>query len=228
MTALSPREAYRRWAPSYGAETAITHLDAELVDALTPPLGGRRIADIGCGTGRRLRGLEAIEAIGVEPSAEMLAEGAREGRWPAQVRFVRGDVRALPLGESFDVVWCRLVLGHIAELARAYAELARVTAAGGRLVVSDFHPSAWHAGHRRTFRDDDGVHEVEHHVHSLRAHDAAAAAAGLVLAEVREGLIGEAVRDFYAEAGKLALYRSEIGLPIVVALAFDKAGDKAG
>jgi len=223
MKTLSPREGYRRWAPSYGAETAVTHLDELLVARLTPPLAGRTLLDVGCGTGRRLRQIDALEALGIEPCAEMLAAGAEEGAWPRHVRLLQGDVRALPIAAEFHVVWSRLVLGHVAELRRAYAELARVMAPGGRLIVTDFHPRAVEVGHRRTFRDAEGVHAIEHHPHPLGAHRAAAEVAGLELVEVREGRIGPEVRRFYAEAGKLALYEIEVGLPIVLALAFEKA-----
>jgi len=223
MKVLSPREAYRRWAPSYGSETAVTHLDELLVCRLTPPLAGRTLLDVGCGTGRRLRCVEAVEAIGIEPCAEMLAAGSAEGPWPCHVRLLLGDVRALPIAVEFDVLWARQVLGHVAELRRAYAELARVTAPGGRLIVTDFHPRAVEVGHRRTFRDEEGVHAIEHHPHPLGAHQAAAAAAGLALTEVREGRIGPDVRRFYEAAGKLALFEVEAGLPIVLALAFEKA-----
>lgn len=223
MNLLSPREAYRRWAPSYGGETAVSHLDELLVARLTPPLAGRTLLDVGCGTGRRLRSVDALEALGIEPCAEMLAAGADDGPWPRHVRLLRGDVRALPIAVEFDVVWSRLVLGHVAELRQAYAELARVTAPRGRLVVTDFHPRAVEVGHRRTFRDAEGVHAIEHHVHTLDAHGAAAAATGLDIVEVREGRIGPEVRRFYVEAGKLALYEIEADLPIVLALAFEKS-----
>ncbi len=224
MSALNPREAYRRWAPSYERETAITHLEDGLVSAMTPRLDGKRLLDVGCGTGRRLLGTRAAEALGIELSPEMIEAGASLGPWPPEVRFLQGDVLALPpVCESFDVIWCRLVLGHVAPLRRAYAGLARAAAAGGTVIVTDFHPRAYEAGHRRTFRDADGVHEIEHHVHDIYAHREAAITAGLELIEVREGVIGPRVRDFYEEAGRLAQYQAELGLAIVLALGFRKA-----
>jgi malonyl-CoA O-methyltransferase len=222
MTVLSAREGYRLWAPSYAEETAISFLEIELTADLTPPLEGLRLLDAGCGTGRRLRGTGAALAIGVDLSPEMLAVGA--GRDPG-VETMVGDVRALPLPASaFDVIWCRLVIGHLPDCAPAYAELARVADAGARLVVTDFHPAAWAAGHRRTFRRGEAVHEIEHHVHDVVRQADAAKAAGWRLVETRNAVVGPAARPFYDKAGRAALYAEHEGLPVVLGLAFEREG----
>ena len=223
MTALPARDAYRLWAPTYVAETAITALESGLVDALTPPLHGLRLLDAGCGTGRRLHGTGAATAGGVDLSPEMLAAGNLQD--DPSIILLEGDVRALPLIDAaFDVTWCRLVIGHLPACAPAYAELARVTAPGGTLIVSDFHPRAHQAGHRRTFRSDGVVQEVEHYVHALPDHRAAAAGFGFSLTDVHEAPIGPEVRDYYERAGRLALYDEHVGLPVVLALAFRREG----
>jgi malonyl-CoA O-methyltransferase len=136
-----------------------------------------------------------------------------------------GDVRALPVADAaFDVVWCRLVLGHVADLDIAYAELGRSCAAGGVVVVTDFHPIAVEAGHRRTFRDARGeVHEVENHLHPADAHYLAAARAGLSLRERRDCAVDDSVRSFYADAGRLDMYERQRGLPLVLVLVFERA-----
>jgi malonyl-CoA O-methyltransferase len=222
MTVLSPREAYRLWATSYADETAISFLEIELTADLTPPLEGQRLLDAGCGTGRRLLGTGAASAVGVDISPEMLAAGA--GRDPS-VETMVADVRALPLPDrSFDMIWCRLVIGHLPDCAPVYGELARVAAAGARLVVTDFHPDAYAAGHRRTFRHGEQVHEIEHHVHDLARHLATAKAAGWRLAEERSAVIGPEARPFYEKAGRPALYAEHEGLAVVLGLAFEREG----
>ena len=225
MTALGVREAYRLWAPTYAAETAISAIDTELVDAMTPDLSGARLLDAGCGEGRRLLKAGAPHAVGVDLSPEMLQAGVGLNIDRPGLKTLVGDVRALPLADrAFDVVWHRLVIGHLRELDAAYAELGRVTDRGGVVVVTDFHPEAEAAGHRRTFRADGAVHEIEHYVHTLDRHLDAAAAAGLRLSAHREGCVGPSVRDFYARADRLALYREHLGLPVVLALAFRREG----
>lgn len=217
MTVLAAREGYRLWAPGYERETAVSFLEDTLVAAMTPPLGGRRLLDAGCGTGRRLRPrrADAALAVGVDLTPEMLAAGGEQG-------VAAADLRALPFpSASFDVVWCRLVIGHLADAAAAYAELGRVCRPGGTVLVTDFHAHAVAAGHRRTFRDAAGtVREVEHHVHPGDAQVAMGAAAGLGLIEQREGRVGPEMRPFYEQANRLATYEEQVGLRVVLALAF--------
>ncbi len=154
--ALSPREAYRLWAPSYRRETALSALERRGVATFAPGVGGRTLLDVGCGTGRRLRDAEgAVLRIGVDLVPAMLTadrpqraergnredregradQGDREGRadreGPADreavVSLAAGDMRALPFrADAFDAVWCRLVLGHVPQLGDAYRELGRV------------------------------------------------------------------------------------------------------
>ena len=220
MTVLSAREAYRLWAATYAGETAISFLESGLAQALTPPLPGLRLLDAGCGTGRRLRNTGAASALGVDISPEMLAEGTAHD--PSVATLV-ADIRALPLPDGgFDVIWCRLVIGHLPDCAPVYRELGRMAAAGARLVVTDFHPAAHAAGHRRSFRHDGEVREIEHYVHTLACHQEAAEQAGWRLVTHREAAIGPAVRPFYDQAGRSALYAAHEGLPIVLGLAFSR------
>jgi len=217
VTILSPREAYRLWAPSYAAETAISALDEELCAALAPSGADKRLLDAGCGIGRRYRNAEATLAVGIDASPEMLAEGAAP-------ESAAADVRALPFAAGvFDLVWCRLVLGHLPDSAPAYGELGRVLRAGGYLFVSDFHPDAAGRGSRRTFRDGTGaLHEVEHHIHPLSRHIQAAEAAGFRLAAQRDGHIGPSIRHFFEAAGRLPVYQADLGLPVVAAFLFQR------
>jgi malonyl-CoA O-methyltransferase len=219
MTMLPAREAYRRWAPSYAGETAVSFLEDRLVASSDTSPAGRALLDVGCGTGRRMRDAGAALAVGVDLTPEMLAHRQDD----AQARgLCAGDVCALPFAsETFDVVWCRLVIGHGPALGDAYAELARVCRVGGAVIVSDLCAEAVAAGHRRTFRDARGeVHEVEHFVHSADAQIDAAGRAGLALTTRCTGEVDARVRPFYASAGRLAAYEAQRGLPLVVALAY--------
>jgi malonyl-CoA O-methyltransferase len=214
VSALSAAEGYRLWAPRYAEETAISFLEDAAVRALPiPPLRGS-LLDVGCGTARRLASSCATWAVGVDASIGML----RHARGDAPL--AAADVRALPFADaSFDRIWCRLVIGHVAELEAAWAELGRVCRPGGHVIVTDFHADAVAAGHRRTFRDDAGiVREIEHHVHDAKAHDRAAARAGLDLVARWDEPVGPAIRPFYDHAGRLAAYEEQRGLPIVLVL----------
>jgi malonyl-CoA O-methyltransferase len=222
MSVLSPARGYALWAPTY-TETAVTALETTLADGFGVPLAGRRVLDVGCGIARRLRGAReagASVAVGVDLSPEMLA------RAEDKPLLAAANVAALPVADgTFDVVWCRLVIGYVGGLERAYAELARACAPGGVVLVTDFHPIAVAAGHRRTFRDSRGeLHELESHTHEPEAHLAAAQRAGLSLRERRDGVVGETVRGFYERSGRIDAYERQLGLPLVLALLYCRDG----
>lgn len=203
MRALNVRDGYRLWARSYSDETAISFLENRLVSAMSPALAGMRLLDAGCGTGRRLRNTGAATAVGLDLSYEMLAAGvARDGPLVG-VQTIVGDVCDMPLPKrAFDIVWCRLVLGHLRRIEEAYAELARVADHGACVIVSDFHAAAHDLGHR-----------AGHHLEVARK-------SGLVLSDMREAVIGNDVRSFYENAGLGAVYPDHIGLPVVLVMAF--------
>lgn len=223
MRPLRASEGYRLWAATYSDETAISYLEDKLVTAMTPPLAGLRLLDAGCGTARRLRASGATSAVGLEPSREMLEAGLASDGALTGVELVVGDVRDIPIEDrSFDVLWCRLVLGHLPEIGQAYSELARVADTGATIIVTDFHPAAVDAGHRRSFRAGAERFELEHHVHRPEDHIAAARAAKLGVREIRDAAIGNDVRPFYESAGKLDSYPDHFGLPVVLAISFRK------
>jgi len=219
MSALPARAAYRLWAPSYDAETAMSHLETETIAMLDVATQGRSLLDVGCGTARRLRASDAAMAVGVDATIEMLTQADAD-------RLAAADVRALPFaGASFDVTWCRLVLGHVPDLDAAYAELARVCRENGSVVVSDVAAEAARAGHKRTFSDAAGAtHEVEHFVHSAGVHVTAAARAGLELERRADGIVGPSIRSYYVNAGKERAYEQQKGLPLVLGLRFRNRG----
>lgn len=96
------------------------------------------VLEIGSGLGILARDVaaRAREVWGVEYSEEQLSKAERDGRM--NLRFVRGDAHALPFeDESFDLVYCRYVLEHVADPPRVLREMRRVLRAGGRARVQE-------------------------------------------------------------------------------------------
>ncbi len=187
---LEAAAAYALWAPAYPphAHTPLMAIEERAVLALLPDVAGRRVLDLGCGTGRYTCLLEARGArvVGLDRSAEMLGRACGGAR-----RLIRGDARALPLASrAVDLVVCALMLGDVAELEVVLAEIARVLAPGGWAVYSDLHPVGRALGWRRGFQDAAGRRWfVRHHVHTLRDHVAACRRAGLEIERIAEPAI---------------------------------------
>jgi malonyl-CoA O-methyltransferase len=208
---LGVRQAYRLWAPTYAKETLPHYLDGVLAHAMLQGLPQTRLLDAGCGAGGRIRNMP--EAVGIDLSPEMLAAGGLRN-------VVAGDIREMPFASGqFDMVWCRLVLGHLRDPLPAYRELCRVCIPGGHVFVTDFDLDATFAGHRRTFNDQAGVvHEVEHYEH--KDHAELALQAGLELVATRNGTVGPSVRDFYFHGIGRKAYIRDFGLSLIRAYLF--------
>jgi malonyl-CoA O-methyltransferase len=209
-------ELYDLWAGSYPPLPHNPLMRAEQAAMVEewPHLSGRSTLDLGCGSGRYAALLAARGArrvVALDLSAAMLSRVAVGER-------VRGSMTQLPFAAgAFEVVVCGLAVGHVADLAAWMVEVARVLAPGGVLLCSDFHPDAARAGHTRSFKDADGTaHTLEHQVHELSAHAAAAAGAGLALEHVREVRVGHELCEPFA--GSEDFYRRWHGLPIVLLL----------
>ncbi len=105
------------------------------------PWKGRRLVDLGCGSGFWLPGYadEAATVIGVEPDDVLLPLArARDPR----VDVLHGSAEHIPLPDSsVDVVHARFAYFFGAGCERGLAEVRRVLAPGGRLVVVDNDPA---------------------------------------------------------------------------------------
>jgi SAM-dependent methyltransferase len=113
----------------------------DIVGGLGLPIGAAAL-DVGCGEGRHSLALArrfgfAVRGIDPVPRHVALArEAASAAGLAHRAAFEVGSVERLPAGDgSVDLVWCRDVLVHVADLDRAYAEFRRKLRPGGRVMV---------------------------------------------------------------------------------------------
>lgn len=132
--------ASRRWdrlrAELFGTTC---HLHA-LLALIDPALV---VGDLGCGTGQVsvLLAPHVARVVGVDSSPDMLEAARARAVGLSHVEFRRGSLEALPLGTGeLDAAVMALVLHHVPDPARAFAECARVLRPGGRVLVVDMFP----------------------------------------------------------------------------------------
>jgi SAM-dependent methyltransferase len=221
MTGLSTLEAYERWAPRYAPVPHNPLMAAEQREMLArlPPLTGKTALDLACGSGRYMRLLEqggTQRVVGMDFSMGMLAR--------ATGTLVRGDLISLPFASgAFDVVVSGLALGHAADLARCARECARVLAAGGLFIYSDFHPEGVRAGLKRAFRDSGGMRcELPNGEYRISQHLGALDAAGFTEVELTEIRAGIEFNDSFPGADEF--FRAWLGTPLFFIVHARKAG----
>ncbi len=103
------------------------------------PVAGRRVMEVGAGSGRDLLALARDGAIGVvldysPASLELVRRQARAQGLP--VLLVQADALRMPFRDgTFDVVFHQGLLEHFRDPMPLLRENARVTARGGRVIV---------------------------------------------------------------------------------------------
>ena len=127
-------------------------MEARALLGAAPGLEGATVLDVGCGAGRFatvLAGAGAV-VVGLDPDPTMVRLAA--ARLPDRCR--RGVVERLPFPAGvFAVAVAVTVLEFVDDPAAAIAELARVTCAGGRILVGALNPqSPWGRANRRRLR----------------------------------------------------------------------------
>ncbi len=132
------RAAYAGSAQGWacGPERLYQIMADALVAGATGALTGRRVLDLGAGTGVASRALQAVGAtpVGLDLAVEMLAHD-REQRPPG----VAGDAQQLPFrDDGFDAVVAAFSLNHVPDLLGALAECRRVLRGHGLLLASTF------------------------------------------------------------------------------------------
>lgn len=130
-------------APVYDAVMRLVHAyREELIVATFALRGDERVVDLGGGTGYYARYLAARsrEVLVVDRSAAMLARAPTA----PNIRTLQADVLQTGLpDQSADAVLLSDVVHHVPQQDRLFAEVYRILAPGGLVLVHDFEASRW-------------------------------------------------------------------------------------
>lgn len=205
------RAVFAAAAATYAQGNALLVLERLETEALIGDVHGKRVLDLGAGTGHYAfwaMSHGARSAVALDFTAEMLAGAPR----PAVV----ADAARLPFGAgAFDLVVGALVMSFVGDRGGLLREAARVLGPGGVLVLSDMHEVASELGWERSFRGPGGERlVVDAPPPRIDAMRRGLGEAGFALTDVREPRIDERLRPEFRRAGR-SDFETLRGLPVL-------------
>jgi malonyl-CoA O-methyltransferase len=208
LPVIPPQKGYELWAASYGENmNPVQELESKALKELLPPLRGCVVLDLGCGKGRVSRlALErgAEKTIGLDFSWQMLQAASAE-TCSASAYWLTGSAVDLPFKrETFDVVICALLMGHLQNPDAVLSKIYKVLRPGGFLLLSDFHPYETLRGSVRSFRDVESNRSfaIKQHAHQFEYYLKTFNKLGFTLEDLREPHYGDFPLVFVLSARK--------------------------
>jgi len=185
------QQGYDRWAEVYDHDAnPLPALEEPHVRLAAGEVNGLTVLDLGCGTGRHAHWLaeEGANVTAIDFSPGMLQQ-ARSKPGAESIDFQTHDLhQPLPFGPQFDLVVSGLVMEHLSDLPRLFAQVHRVLRPGGRFVFSAMHPAMFLRGSQARFTDPDTGELVQPGSvgHSMAGFVMAAVGAGFALENMSE------------------------------------------
>lgn len=227
--ALSPQRAYQLWAAHYDSSVnPLLALEERRLAHQLATFTGKDVVDLGCGTGRWLRKLEALRPqslTGVDLSPEMLNQ-ARPKCAPT-TKLLQGDCIDTQLrSHSADHIVASFLLSYLSDLPAFERESARILRAQGSILISDLHPNTATYGWRRTFRAGGAVFEIETQRYTLTYLVDTMQQAGFRLDHLASWPFGLPEARIFERAGKWESYLKVKSLPVVYYAKFTLVGNR--
>jgi SAM-dependent methyltransferase len=141
------------WEGEVSNDPAYENLVTPLLLRILGPEAGKSYLDLGSGEGRVIRSVSRTGATvhGVEINRQLARRSALAG--PTMVGSLP-DLGFI-VEDAYDGAYCVLVIEHIGEHGRFFAETARVVTPGGVLALVANHPT-WTAPDSTPITDTDG------------------------------------------------------------------------
>ena len=226
---LPAQKAYRLWAESYDRQpdNLMFELDRDAVSGLLEnvDLQGKRVLDIGCGTGRiwpLLQERGAAGIVGCDASSEMLDRLLAKLPQAEVHRVLGPELPFLPNG-CFDLAISTLTLAHLEEPVRHFREWSRILLPGGGLLITDLHPKGLVRGAQRSFTHGGKTLKIHNHVYPLEEIRNGLSDLGFREQAARETVIDDALKETYRRHGLLKVFEKFRGTPIHFAMLWLKS-----
>jgi SAM-dependent methyltransferase len=151
-------------APAWFDEARLIVQGEQFRDALAGHGLSGRVLNAGCGEGLYAPLIEQSAGVTAIVNVDVSRPSIAARRADRRHRDLRGSVTALPfVAAAFQSAMCSEVIEHVSDDRRAAAELARVLAPGGLLVVSvPAIPAPYDAAHAREGYTHDSLHSLLH------------------------------------------------------------------
>lgn len=220
--------AYDLWSVNYDNQPGnlMLDLDEKLFSRLLENtcLEGKKVADIGCGTGRhwgKILRQHPASLTGFDVSAGMLQ--CLTEKFPEAETYLINDDRLpnVPT-DSFDIITSTLTVAHIEDLEQALLAWCRILKADGEILITDFHPDSLASGGKRTFKYGNGHIAVRNFVHTVQFIKEFMTGHQYVLLNEEQLMINESVRHYYEQQQAMHVYKKFEGMPIIYGLHFKR------
>lgn len=214
-------KAYDLWAGSYDTQPGnlMLDLDESVFSQLlaSADIKNKRVADIGCGTGRHWPKLLAgnpATLTGFDVSPGMLDK--LKVKFPAAEVCTITDNQFLNVDSgSFDLVVSTLTVAHIANIREALDAWSRIAADEADIIITDFHPDALAFGGKRTFKYKNTQVAVRNFVHQLQYLREILEKKGFKVVNALEKKVDESVKHYYKAQNALHVFEKFNSLPII-------------
>lgn len=205
-------EAYDLWSENYDSQPGnlMLDLDEQVFSGLLKGivLKNKRVADIGCGTGRhwaKIMKQEPLNLTGFDVSAGML--NRLQEKFPeATVSKITDNLFSATADAAYDVILSTLTVAHIRDIEEALQAWSRILKEEGDLIITDFHPDALAFGGKRTFEHDKTQMAVRNFVHDVADIKRILAQYGFFVVEITERIVDEPVKHYYTAKNAMHVY----------------------
>lgn len=221
ISQLNPVSAYNIWADNYDHQPGnlMLDLDEQVFSGLLHQINidNKRVADIGCGTGRhwdKLFKARPLSVTGFDVSAGMLKH--LQDKYPqADTYCITDNQFSFIPDNTYDLIVSTLTIAHIENINEALNAWARIACEQADIIITDFHPIALAAGGQRTFEYNKSQIAVENHVHHVYEIEKILLKQGFNTIALDERVVDENVKSYYAAKDALHVYDKFYGSKII-------------